>query len=210
MHTQTKMLILAIVITCALLVLLALLLQLAGLADNNPPERGSKLPAPEYIDADIVLMERGVAPALNRTGLAQPELAEDPEPEPRYAPITPEERELIARVVHLEANNQPFAGQQAVAEVILNRRAAANFPDTVEAVIYQKNPVQFTVTSGIPYCTPTDENYAAVDAAMYGEPVYESMDVVYYNVVPECWANLAGVIGDHYFCYQYSWARTEV
>lgn len=190
--------------------LLALLLQLVGLADNNPPESGSTLPAPEYIDADIVLMERGVAPALNRTGLAQPEPAEQPEPEPRYAPITAEERELIARVVHLEANNQPFEGQQAVAEVILNRRAADNFPDTVEAVIYQENPVQFTVTPSIPYCAPTAENYAAVDAAMYGEPVYESMDVVYYNVVPECWANLAGVIGDHYFCYQYSWARTEV
>lgn len=143
--------------------LLALLLQLAGLADNNPPESGSELPTPEYIDADIVLMERGVAPELNRAGLAQPEPAEDPEPEPRYAPITPEERELIARVVHLEANNQPFEGQQAVAEVILNRRAAANFPDTVEAVIYQENPVQFTVTPGIPYCAPTAENYAAVD-----------------------------------------------
>lgn len=190
--------------------LLALLLQLVGLADNNPTESGSKLPAPEYIDADIVLMERGVAPALNRTGLAQPEPPAEPESEGRYAPITAEERELIARVVHLEANNQPFEGQQAVAEVILNRRAADNFPDTVEAVIYQENPVQFTVTPSIPYCAPTAENYAAVDAAMYGEPVYESMDVVYYNVVPECWANLAGVIGDHYFCYQYSWARTEV
>ena len=188
--------------------LLALLLQLVGLADNNPPESGSTLPAPEYIDADIVLMERGVAPELNRTGLAQPEPPAEPEPEGRYAPITAEERELIARIVYLESNNQPFAGQQAVAEVILNRRAAGNFQDTIAEIIYADNPVQFTTAAGVPYCTPTDENYAAVDAAMSGEPVFESYDVVYFNGVPEN-AYIAAKIGDHYFCYQYPWARTE-
>ena len=190
---------------CVGIVLLAAIFRVIGLADDGSVQ----LPEPEYVDADTVLLARGEAPDIERPGLAQPEATEEPEPEPRYAPITAEEREIIARVVHLEANNQPFEGQQAVAEVILNRRAADNFPNTVEAVIYQENPIQFTVTPSIPYCTPTAENYAAVDAAMHGEPVFESMDVVYYNVTPECWANLAGIIGDHYFCYQYSWARTE-
>ena len=183
--------------------IITLLPALAGLADYIPPE----LPTPEYVDADIVLLARGEAPDIERPGLARPEAPEEPEPAPRYAPITEEERELIARIVHLEANNQPFAGQQAVAEVILNRRAAGNFQDTIAGIIYADNPVQFTTAAGAAYCTPTEQNYAAVDAAMYGEPVLD-MDVVYFNGVPEN-GHIAAEIGDHYFCRQYSWARTE-
>lgn len=198
----------ALVLVCVVIVIIAVIFHIAGLADDSPPAEEATLPEPEYIDADIILMERGVAPEVNRTGLAQPEAPEEPQAEPRYAPITAEERELIARIVYLESNNQPFAGQQAVAEVILNRRAAGNFQDTIAEIIYADNPVQFTTAAGVPYCTPTDENYAAVDAAMSGEPVFESYDVVYFNDIPEN-TYIAAKIGDHYFCYQYPWARTE-
>ncbi len=108
----------------------------------------------------------------------------------------------MARIVHLESNNQPFEGQQAVAECILNRIWADNFPDTAQEVVYSAG--QFTTAEGAARAVPTLENYMAVMAALYGEPV-TPLDVVYFNGVPESrhvWAQ----IGDHVFCYQYPWA----
>lgn len=136
-----------------------------------------------------------------------------PEPEPelvpamanltsRYASVTEAEIELMARIVHLESNNQVFEGQQAVAECILNRIWADNFPDTAQDVVYSAG--QFTTAEGAARAVPTLENYMAVMAALYGEPV-TPLDVVYFNGVPESrhvWAQ----IDDHVFCYQYPWA----
>lgn len=132
-------------------------------------------------------------------------VAEEPqeEPESRYAPISADERELIARVVYLEARGEPAEGQQAVAEVILNRVAAENFPDRIADVIHQENPQQFTTAPYIDKAEPGAEQYAAVDAALYGEPVLP-LDVVYFSGEPEN-GNLWGIIGGHSFCYQYNW-----
>lgn len=132
-------------------------------------------------------------------------VAEEPqeEPESRYAPISADERELIARVVYLEARGEPAEGQQAVAEVILNRVAAENFPDRIADVIHQENPQQFTTAPYIDKAEPGAEQYAAVDAALYGEPVLP-LDVVYFSREPEN-GNLWGIIGGHSFCYQYNW-----
>lgn len=132
-------------------------------------------------------------------------VAEEPqeEPESRYAPISADERELIARVVYLEARGEPAEGQQAVAEVILNRVAAENFPDRIADVIHQENPQQFTTAPYIDKAEPGAEQYAAVDAALYGEPGLP-LDVVYFSREPEN-GNLWGIIGGHSFCYQYNW-----
>ena len=123
------------------------------------------------------------------------------EPQSRYGEITEDERELIARVIYLEARGEPAEGQQAVAEVILNRVAADNFPGSVEDVIYQEG--QFSTASAIPEAAPGEAQYAAVDAAMYGDPVLP-MNVVYFSREGENddgW----GPIGEHVFCYQYEW-----
>ena len=132
-------------------------------------------------------------------------VAEEPqeEPESRYAPISADERELIARVVYLEARGEPAEGQQAVAEVILNRVAAENFPDRIADVIHQENPQQFTTAPYSDKAEPGAEQYAAVDAALYGESVLP-LDVVYFSREPEN-GNLWGIIGGHSFCYQYNW-----
>lgn len=140
------------------------------------------------------------APVLT---LAVAEEPQEEEPESRYAPISAGERELIARVVYLEARGEPAEGQQAVAEVILNRAAAENFPDRIADVIHQENPQQFTTAPYIDKAEPGAEQYAAVDAALYGEPVLP-LDVVYFSREPEN-GNLWGIIGGHSFCYQYNW-----
>lgn len=119
----------------------------------------------------------------------------------RYRPITESERELIARVVYLEARGEPAEGQQAVAEVILNRVAADNFPDSVEAVVYQEG--QFSTAGNVGRAEPGDKQYAAVDAAMYGEAVLP-LDVVYFSQEGEN-ERVWGEIGGHVFCYQYIW-----
>ena len=123
------------------------------------------------------------------------------ERESRYDALTENERELIARVVYLEARGEPEEGQQAVAEVILNRVAAENFPSSVESVVYQEG--QFAAAEDIEKATPGEKQYAAVEAAMYGEPVLP-MDVVYFSQKGEN-ENVWGKIGGHVFCYQYVW-----
>lgn len=123
------------------------------------------------------------------------------ERESRYDALTENERELIARVVYLEARGEPEKGQQAVAEVILNRVAAENFPSSVESVVYQEG--QFAAAEDIEKATPGEKQYAAVEAAMYGEPVLP-MDVVYFSREGEN-ENVWGKIGGHVFCYQYVW-----
>ena len=45
----------------------------------------------------------------------------------------------LARNVYFEARGEPAAGQYAVAEVTMNRRASGRYPVTVCGVVYQKN-----------------------------------------------------------------------
>jgi spore germination cell wall hydrolase CwlJ-like protein len=50
-----------------------------------------------------------------------------------------QELTCLARNVYFEARGEPEAGQYAVAEVTMNRRAAARFPASICEVVYQKN-----------------------------------------------------------------------
>ena len=45
----------------------------------------------------------------------------------------------LARNIYFEARGEPVAGQYAVAEVTMNRRASRRFPSTVCGVVYEKN-----------------------------------------------------------------------
>ena len=47
--------------------------------------------------------------------------------------------DCLARNVYHEARGEPLAGQYAVAEVTMNRKASRQFPRTVCEVVYQKN-----------------------------------------------------------------------
>lgn len=123
----------------------------------------------------------------------------EPEPVSRYPAITEDERELLARMVYLEARGESAEGQQAVVEVTMNRVVAQNFPDTVQEVLYQKG--QYATAPYLETAEPTEAQYKAVDAAIFGEPVLP-MDVVFFSVGGEN-DNVWGTIGGHTFCYQY-------
>lgn len=110
--------------------------------------------------------------------------------------ITEADRELIAKLICMEGESEPFEGQQAIAEVILNRVAADNFPDTVSGVI--QAPEQFQAADRLYLAKPTHIQYEAVERALNG-PYVLSGDVVFfsqYAVNDNVW----GTIGNHTFC----------
>lgn len=61
-------------------------------------------------------------------------------------PKLPDKKELecLATNVYREANNEPFAGQVAVAKVTLNRVADTRYPKTICKVVYQKYQFSWT------------------------------------------------------------------
>lgn len=74
---------------------------------------------------------------------------------------------LLARAVYGEARGEPYAGQVAVAAVILNRVRSSKFPNTVAGVIYQKGA--FTaVSDGQFNLTPNSTAYKAARDAVNG------------------------------------------
>lgn len=191
----------AMILVLVAIVIFAILFRVLGLASDEPP--AMELPAPIWEEAVIETPEpqsSAETPAPEAEPMADETLAAQ-EPSSRYAPVTEAEIELMARVVYAEANTESAAGQQAVAEVILNRRAAGNFADTIEAVVFA--PGQFSTASILHRVTPTSANYDAVLAALYGEAILP-MDVVYFSQGAEN-SRVWGTIGNHVFCYQYVW-----
>ena len=143
--------------------------------------------------------ERWAASAEAPEAPAAPEEApEAPEPESRYGPITGEEREILARVVYLEARGECAEGRQAVAEVVLNRVQSDAFPDTVAEVVFQ--PGQFSTADDLADAEPGENEYAAVDRAVEGQAVLPG-EVTYFSRKPQN-GRVFGQIGNHWFCYQ--------
>lgn len=84
------------------------------------------------------------------------------EKEPTYKyNISSVEREMLARLVYLEANTQGLECQQAIASVVINRWLDGRWGNTIASVIYSR--YQFSPAGLIYKTTPTETNYAAVD-----------------------------------------------
>lgn len=117
--------------------------------------------------------------------------------------LSADEIETLARLVYLEARGESFSGQQAVAEVVLNRVLSPLFPSNVYDVVYQvdqEGRTQFTPAAEIPYTTPTQTQYDAVAAALTG-PNILPQQVLYFACSQNGRANVWGWIGNHCFCY---------
>lgn len=125
---------------------------------------------------------------------------EEPERgDPRYPEITLSfaEKQLLARVIWVEARGESAEGQQAVAEVVLNRMASDNFPDTLKEVIFGEG--QFRSVPYLDDAEPGQAQYQALEKAMYG-PYILPEDVVYFATSATN-ENVWGSIGGHVFCY---------
>lgn len=120
---------------------------------------------------------------------------------PRYGDLTltAEEKYLIARLICMEAGGEPFEGQQAVAEVILNRLHSGDFQSSIHNIIHA--PGQFASLPYLGEAEPDYTQYKAIEQALYG-PYVLPEDVVFfatYKVNDHYW----GMIGSHYFCRGY-------
>lgn len=84
-----------------------------------------------------------------------------------------EELDILYRIVEAEAEGEDEDGKLLVANVVLNRKASKEFPDTIQEVVYQKNgkEVQFSpVGNGrIDKVTISEATKRAVERALRGE-----------------------------------------
>ena len=128
---------------------------------------------------------------------------ENPAPaeEPRYPDLilSESDTDLLAKLIWAEAQGEPFEGQQAIAEVVINRVAADNFPGTVHDVLYA--PDQFKAVGQIYAAKPTHVQYEAIRRALYGPHVVQE-DVVFFSTGAVN-GNVWGTIGNHTFCHQW-------
>ena len=125
-----------------------------------------------------------------------------PEPaEFRYPGVELSEWEmnLLAKVIYLEAQGEPYEGQQAIAEVVLNRLVSEDFQNTIDGIIFAKD--QFACVDILDKARPTHVQYEAIERALYG-PYILPKNVVFYatfHVNDMVW----GDIGNHTFCYAF-------
>jgi len=129
-----------------------------------------------------------------------------------------EKRNLVclARNVYFEARGEPIAGQYAVAEVTMNRKASGRYPDTVCGVVYQQNwdprrkryvgAFSWTELSSVP--TPMGEEWRGAwkvaEAVYHGRqaPVLENALFYHATYVKPSWARSkqpVARIGNHVF-----------
>ena len=113
--------------------------------------------------------------------------------------LTFAERQLLARVVWVEARGESARGQQAVAEVVFNRLMSDGFPDNLRDVIYGEN--QFRSVKFLDDAEPGQAQYQAIENAIYG-PYVLPTDVIYFARYATN-NNVWGTIGGHIFCYEH-------
>jgi hypothetical protein len=73
---------------------------------------------------------------------------------------------LLAKLITLEAPDEPFEGQVAVAAVVLNRTHRGDFPDSVPEVIYERG--QFHTARKLAKIKPGELAVKAAKAALRG------------------------------------------
>lgn len=84
----------------------------------------------------------------------------------------------LSRIIHAEAEAEPYKGKVAVGNVIMNRVNSSSFPNTIKGVIfeyYQGIPQFSPVADGTIYNNPNADSIAAAKEALNGvRPVGDS------------------------------------
>jgi N-acetylmuramoyl-L-alanine amidase len=114
----------------------------------------------------------------------------------------------LSRIIYAESGAEPFRGKIAVGNVVLNRVASAQFPNSGYGVIFdKKHGVQFSpVASGTVYKTPNKDSVIAAKICLEG---FSINNKVIYFMNPALAANTwisknrpyAFRIGSHNFYY---------
>lgn len=115
----------------------------------------------------------------------------------------------LSRIISAEARGEPFIGQVAVGNVVLNRRAHRDYPDTVKAVVFDRQGgiVQFSpVADGSIWQTPYAASVTAAKVCLEGFTVSERILFFYApSMVSSTWIErnrpYAFTIAGHRFFY---------
>lgn len=148
--------------------------------------------------------EAGVYPTMSiayedaLAAIAEGPAAEDPVPE------ISRDVELLAALVHAEAGNQDMKGRRLVADTVLNRVRSADYPDSIEGVIYQRGQFS-TVSDGaldraLAGAT-TDADREAARLAIEEGPV-DQFVLFFCSTGYSAYGTPAFKYQDHYFCYK--------
>lgn len=90
------------------------------------------------------------------------------------------ERDLLTRIVHAEAEGESHEGKVAVALVVLNRVDSKDFPNTITDVIYQKGQFSPVSNGRINTITPTNASVVAVNEALEKRYI-DRQSLFFYN-----------------------------
>ncbi len=110
---------------------------------------------------------------------------------------------LLSKLVYGEARGEPYAGQVAVAAVVLNRVKSSSFPNSIAGVIYQSGAFD-VVSDGQINLTPNSTAKKAAQDAMNGwDPSYGAIYYFNPNTATNKWIwsrPMTVTIGNHRFC----------
>ncbi|HHV34511.1 MAG TPA: spore cortex-lytic protein [Syntrophomonadaceae bacterium] len=111
--------------------------------------------------------------------------------------------DLLSRVIHAEAGDEPYLGKVGVGAVLMNRMRSSTFPNSLSGVIFE--PYAFeSVSNGLIWQrTPSEESVRAAAEALNGfDPTYGAL--FFWNpskpVAPWIWTRqIITQIGQHVF-----------
>ncbi len=112
----------------------------------------------------------------------------------------------LSRIINAESNGEPIKGKIAVGNVILNRVASSDFPNSIYGVIFDKvGGTQFTpVANGTIYNTPSSDSILAAKLCLDGASVAGS-SLFFLNpvIATSSWISknrpYVATIGNHVF-----------
>ena len=110
---------------------------------------------------------------------------------------------LLAKLVYGEARGEPYAGQVAVAAVVLNRVKNSSFPNTISGVIYQSGAFDVVRDGQINLTPNSTAKKAAQDALNGWDPSYGAIYYFNPNTATNKWIwsrPMTVTIGNHRFC----------
>lgn len=157
------------------------------------------------IYSELVTMDRAEREALRNAQLSEEDATFETTCQlTNYSPILASDfgdLDLLAALVWAEAGDQDFIGQRIVADCVLNRVRSAEWPNSVEAVIYQAG--QFSVVANgrldQGFANATPENYEAARLALAGD--HYDPQVIYFSMYYCANGAFAYQHGDHYIGY---------
>jgi N-acetylmuramoyl-L-alanine amidase len=94
-------------------------------------------------------------------------------------PLPAQEIHCLAQVVHHEARGEPVAGQEAVAQIVVNRKHSGRYPTSICAVVTQKGQFSHFSTK----IRPNQASYAVATRVFFQKTLNRVGKRLYFNTI---------------------------